>query len=362
MPSREEVTVLTGATGFVGSLVLERLVGRGEPVAALVRASDDDAARQRLEALALRTWGDATILADVEAVAGDLERDRLGLSRTAYERLAERTAAIVHCGASVRFDLAAEVAELVNVGGTERVVELAERARRSGADGRLVHVSTAYVHGRMTSLGRERGPSGTPEFRNTYELTKHRAEAVAGRLGDSAIVRPSIVVGDSPTGWTSSFNVVYPPLQALVTGGLEVVPAAAEAILDLVPVDQVVDVICAALADPSVAGPIQAVGGGAAPTIERFAQVAYAHVGLPMTPCVPGAADQIGVYAPYVDVHARFELDRAAALGLRPVPIDELLPRLLDHAFAAEWGRRPVLRPSPLEAAEALAGKAGPDD
>jgi nucleoside-diphosphate-sugar epimerase len=356
MPSPEETTVVTGATGFVGSLVLERLIGRGERVVALVRASDDAAARRRLDELAVRTWGDAAILAGVEAIAGDLERDRLGLPAVAYDALAERTAAIVHCAASVRFDLSADDADLINVRGTERMVELAERARHLGAGGRFVHVSTAYVHGRMTSLAPESGPSGRPEFRNTYELTKHRAEAVVARLTDGAIVRPSIVVGDSLTGWTSSFNVIYPPLRALVTGVLEVVPADGEAILDLVPVDQVVDVICGSLDDPSIAGPIQVVGGTAAPTIEQFARVAYAHVGLPMTPCVPSAADQIGVYAPYVDVRARFELNRAVELGLRPVPVDDLLPRLLDHAFAAEWGRRPVLRPSPVATSEAIGG------
>jgi thioester reductase-like protein len=356
MPSQEETTVVTGATGLVGSLVLERLIGRGERVAALVRASDDAAARRRLDELAVRTWGDTALIAGVEAVAGDLERDRLGLSEAAYDALAERTAAIVHCAASVRFDLSVDDADLINVSGTERVVELAERARLLGATGRFVHVSTAYVHGRMTSLARESGPSHTPEFRNTYELTKHRAEAVVSRLTDSAIVRPSIIVGDSLTGWTSSFNVIYPPLRALVTGVLEVVPADGEAILDLVPVNHVVDIICGLLEDPSIAGPVQVVGGMTAPTIEQFARVAYAHVGVPMTPCVPSAADQIGVYAPYVDVRARFEFNRAAELGLSPVPIDELLPRLLDHAFAAQWGRKPVLRPSPVATSEAMGG------
>jgi nucleoside-diphosphate-sugar epimerase len=352
MPSQEETTIVTGATGFVGSLVLERLIGRGENVAALVRASDDDAARRRLDELAVRIWGDPAVLAGVEALAADLENDRFGLPEVAYDALAERAAAIVHCAASVRFDLSVADAERINVRGTEQMVELAERARRLGASGRFVHVSTAYVHGRMTSLAPERGPLGTPEFRNTYELTKHRAEAVVTRLSESAMVRPSIVVGESRTGWTSSFNVVYPPLRALVTGVLEVVPADGESILDLIPVDQVVDAICGLLEDHSITGPIQVVGGPAAPTIEQFARVAYAHVGLPMTSCVPSAAGQIGVYAPYVDVRGRFEFNRAAELGLRPVPVDELLPRLLDHAFAAEWGRRPVLRPSPAITSE----------
>jgi nucleoside-diphosphate-sugar epimerase len=353
MVPEDHVTVVTGATGFVGSMVLERLIARGVRVAALIRATDDADARRRLEELALRTWGDPAVVAGVQALAADVERDRLGLPGDAYDALAGRAAAVVHCAASVRFDLSLDEAHAINVTGTERMVELAEHARRLDAAGRFVHVSTAYVHGRAVGLARETGPSATPRFRNTYELTKHRAERVVERLEGAAIVRPSIVVGDSLTGWTSSFNVVYPPLRALVTGVLKVVPAPADAILDLVPVDQVVDVVCGLLDDPSMAGVVQAVSGTMAPTMEEFARLAYAHAGLPMTPCVPTEAEQIGVYAPYVDVWARFEFARAGGLGVRPTPIGELVPRLLDHAAAAAWGRRRVLRPNPLLASAA---------
>ncbi|MBN9622461.1 MAG: SDR family oxidoreductase, partial [Actinobacteria bacterium] len=207
--------------------------------------------------------------------------------------------------------------------------------------------STAYVHGRTTELGRETGPTTTPQFRNTYEMTKHRAEQIVARLDGAAIVRPSIIVGDSRTGWTSSFNVIYPGLRALLNGDLEVVPGPADGILDIVTVDQVVDVVCGLLADSSSAGIVQAVGGEMAPTIEEFASLAYAHANLPMTRCVPGAAEQIGVYAPYVDVRARFEFDRAGALDMERVPIEDLMPRLLDHAVAAGWGSRPHIRPDP---------------
>jgi thioester reductase-like protein len=280
--SREEgITVLTGATGFVGSVLLERLIARGTQVVALVRAEDDAEAQRRLEELATRTWGDRAVVAGVGALAADLEHGRFALSPGAYDALASRAAAIVHCAAAVRFDLPLEEAEAINVAGTEQVVQLAERARALGAEGRLVHVSTAFVHGRTNELGREVGPTGRPEFRNTYEMTKHRAEAVVKRLEDATIVRPSIVVGDSLSGWTSSFNVIYPPLRALLDGALEVVPGPADGILDLVPVDQVVDVLCAALDDPAAAGVIQAVGGEMAPTIEEFASLAYAHAGLP---------------------------------------------------------------------------------
>ena len=343
-----ETTLVTGATGFVGSMVLERLIAAGTPVTVLIRAADDMAARRRLDELALRTWGEEIVVAPVQVLAADLERDRLGLPADVYDALAERAGAVVHCAASVRFDLPFEAANSINVTGTERVVELCERARALAAPGRLVHLSTAYVHGRMTEVGRETGPTAPPQFRNTYEKTKYLGEQVVARLDGAAIVRPSIIVGDSRTGWTSSFNVVYPGLRALLAGQLEVVPGAPDGILDIVAVDQVVDVVCGLLADPSSAGVVQAVAGEMAPTIEEFAGTAYAHAGLPMTRCVPAAAEQIGAYAPYVDVKERFEFNRAAELGMDRLEIEKLLPRLLDHAEAADWGWRPGRRPSPI--------------
>lgn len=347
MTTHDDVTVLTGATGFVGSLVLERLIARGERVVALIRAADARDARRRLDELAEATWGDRDVVAHVEAVAADLEAPSLGLPDGAVDALARRTAAIVHCAASVRFDLPFDEAHAINVGGTERMVALAERARSQGASGRFVHVSTAYVHGRCTGLARESGPSHPPQFRNTYEQTKHLAEQVVNRLEGATIVRPSIVVGDSRTGWTSSFNVVYVPLHAMLSGAVTIIPAPPDAILDLVPVDQVVDVIVAALDRPGTSGVVQAVSGSMAPRIEQFMRLCFAHCGMPMAPFVPTAAAQNGMYAPYVDVWSTFQYGRGRRLGVGRTPIEELVPRMLDHAAAAKWGRRRVLRPVP---------------
>lgn len=365
MGNEDEITLLTGATGFVGSLVLERLILRGAKVVALVRADSDESAAARLAELATKTWGDPEAVAGVTALAGDVESHRLGLEQGAYDDLAARLGAVVHCAASIRFDLPEPAAQAINVAGTERVVALAERARELGGAARFVHLSTAYVHGRARAgavvggadvgeagaVGREAGPDGAPEFRNTYESTKHRAEAVVARLEDAAIVRPSIIVGESGSGWTSSFNVVYVPLRAVVNGALTVVPADPRAILDIVPVDQVVDVTCGLLDRPEERGVIQVVSGEQAPTIERFANLALAHVGRPPISCDPASASLLGPYAPYTDVFHPFELSRALDFGVRPTPAEELVPRILDHALAANWGRRPLTRPAPLSAA-----------
>lgn len=352
-----DTIVLTGGTGFVGSVVLERLlVTTEQPIVLLVRAADDAAAAARLRGLAAATWGDADVLPPrVTALAADLELPDLGRADGALDALAARTATVVHCAASVRFDLSLEEARRVNVGGTRQMVALAARARELGAPGRLVHVSTAYVHGRTNVLAREDGPERAPAHRNTYEQTKLEAEHETRALtGGVAIVRPSIVVGDAVTGWTSSFNVIYVPLKAAARGLLTVVPGPADAWLDLVPVDQVAEVVAALVRRPELDGVFQAVAGEEAPRLQPFADVVCEVLGIAPAACEPAAAEQLGLYAPYADVASPFELGRARELGVRPIAVDELVPRLLAFAETAGWGRAPQPRPVAWTAAPAV--------
>jgi thioester reductase-like protein len=79
-------------------------------------------------------------------------------------------------------------------------------------------------------------------FRNTYEQTKAEAEAlVRSRLGSlpGVILRPSIIVGDSRTGVTSSFKMMYWPLKIYSRRLWRTVPGYPDAVLDIVPVDYV---------------------------------------------------------------------------------------------------------------------------
>src|SRR4051812_21281041 len=102
--------LLTGATGFVGREILDRMVERHR-VYALVRAQDDRAAAERLPRHAGLT-----------AVAGDIERPGCGLDRATTETLAADVTTVVHCAASVAFDLSLEESRRVNVDGTRSVV------------------------------------------------------------------------------------------------------------------------------------------------------------------------------------------------------------------------------------------------
>src|SRR5215210_4766428 len=223
--------LLTGATGFVGREILSRFLARDDRhIYALVRAENDDQAAGRLPAHERLT-----------AVAGDIEQRELGLAERTGERLRGDVTTVLHCAASVSFDLQLEEARSVNVEGTRRMLEFARTCDRLE---RFSYVSTAYVAGEPGGLFREDELAVGQEFRNPYERSKFEAELALRSEGADLplqILRPSIVVGDSSTGRTSSFNVLYGPLKAFARGAVPAIPARRDAPVDIVPVDYVAD-------------------------------------------------------------------------------------------------------------------------
>ena len=171
---------------------------------------------------------------------GELTSPGLGLEAGERAALAAELDAVLHCAASISFSLPLDEARAINVDGTRRVIDLAREA--PGLE-RFLHVSTAYVAGLRGGRFRERQLDAGQRFRNTYEQTKWESEHLVADAGDLApcIVRPSIVVGESDSGWTPAFNVLYWPLRAFSRGLFDQVPARLEAHIDVVPVDYVAD-------------------------------------------------------------------------------------------------------------------------
>jgi long-chain acyl-CoA synthetase len=258
----------------------------------------------------------------------------------------------VHCAASVSFDLPLDEARRINVDGTRHALEA---ARRAGA--RYVHVSTAYVAGRHPGRFRESRLMCGQTFRNTYEQTKAEAELLVHRSGgDAVVVRPSIVMGESTTGWTPAFNVLYWPLRAFDRGLLGGIPSPPGARVDIVPVDYVADAIChVATARPDVQGVLQLVAADAAPTVAELVDLAAAALGRER----PRLADRAtgfaehspdaSRYLPYFDMEVVFDDHRSREVlgpaGIAPPPLAEYFGRLVDFARRAAWGKRPLPRP-----------------
>src|SRR5688500_9829450 len=110
--------LLTGATGMVGREVLARAAAdpRFERVLCLVRPAKGESAQQRLDDV-LAKVGVPLDPVRLVAVAGDVVNPELGLDATARTTLRAVTR-IIHCAASVSFDLPIEEAREINVRGT----------------------------------------------------------------------------------------------------------------------------------------------------------------------------------------------------------------------------------------------------
>jgi thioester reductase-like protein len=334
--------LLTGATGFVGTELLRRFLAGGDHhVYALVRAADDEAAAARLPAHER-----------LSAVAGDIEQPGLGLSPASADMLAAEVDTIVHGAATVSFDLALAESRRVNVDGTRRVIDLAERCR--GLE-RLTYISTAYVSGEPRGLFTEDQLDVGQRFRNPYEQSKFEAESMIRERAAGLplqVLRPSIVVGDSRTGRTSSFNVLYGPLKAFARGRIPAIPARRSSPVDIVPVDYVAD-RAYELATGGPDGTFHLVAGRNATTVGRLLELSSRHLRRPSPTVLPpglysravhpwlrrkyAGLRRLEVYFPYFSMRVRFDDHR---LGPGP-PVESYFHRLVDFAQRAGWGRVP---------------------
>lgn len=373
MPDAGARTVLlTGATGFVGRELLWRLARvPGQQIVCLVRAANQAEADRRVADLLARARPsplppDAS--ARVEAIPSDLSADRLGLDAGRWDRLATRPFRVVHCAATVNWALPLDAARATNVLGTRRVLDLASVAARAGVLERFDYVSTCNVCGRRPGLVAEEDLDDRHGFFNAYEQSKFEAERLVRSSGLPVMTfRLSMVVGDSRTGYASTFKVMYWPLKMLARGMALVVPADRAGVLDIVPVDYVCDALEHISRNTLLRGRTfhLAAGPGASSTIGEVLDLACRTFGVRGPLLVPAgfyeavirplawllvwgkrrdAMKKARVYLPYFSYRAHFETTRTTAAlagsAARVPPVREYFQRLVDYAVDSDWGRR----------------------
>jgi nucleoside-diphosphate-sugar epimerase len=303
---RDKTVLLTGGTGFLGKVVVERLLQAAPEIARiylLIRETREPAA-VRLEAEVLpagvfdslaRTHGDGWlrfVRDKVTPVAGDISQPRLGLSDSDFATLASQVDVVINSAASVSFDAPINEALLHNTRSTQYVAEFA----RACCSAVLVHISTAYVAGRKSGMIAE-GPlpdvapaeiavlddlmatiadagalgqadaretrgrlveAGMVRARNrgwhdTYTYTKALGEMVLAQhrgTVPTAIVRPAIIessLRDPVPGWLENLNVVDPLFVEYGRGRMPDFPLRRDTVLDVVPVDLVANAVVALL-------------------------------------------------------------------------------------------------------------------
>ncbi len=210
-------TLVTGATGFVGSAVARTLLARGHSVRALVRAGGD---RRNLDGLAL------------ELVEGDL-RDPASLARAVAG-----CRYLVHVAADYRIWVPDPAAmEQANVAGT---VSLLRAAKATGVE-RMVYCSS------VAALGLTK--DGTPAVEDTpvveaaiagfYKKSKYRAEQAVLRLvADEGV--PAVIV--NPAGPVGPRDVKPTPTGRMIADAANGrLPAYVDTGINVVHVDDVAE-------------------------------------------------------------------------------------------------------------------------
>ena len=210
---------MTGSTGLLGRYVLKDLLLSGIPVATLVRSARRQSASDRMESIIL-TWEERLDqrLPRPHVLEGDLSDEQLGLDPESIAWVTENCQAVLHNAASLSFISGPRTSEpwKTNLTGTQHLLNLCEK---SGIE-EFHHVSTAYVCGTRQGRVYENELDEGQQLSNDYEQSKFEAEQlVRGSefLNSTTIYRPSIIVGDSETGFSTTFHGFYAALQLAYT-------------------------------------------------------------------------------------------------------------------------------------------------
>lgn len=246
---------VTGGTGFIGQHLVAHLSAKGHTVRVLMRRPER---LTELREQVVKLGGSA---ARVFAVAGDLERDNLGLSPADREQL-RQARVVFHLGAHFAWGLSLEQSRAVNVEGAKRVALLAVEQ-----NSRLVMIGGYMLknHEHLQRIGidpRSAQQTHWPAvYRRVggYEASKLEAhfatlELMSAKGGEITVVHPATVCGHSRTGHILDGQPLVELIRNLIQGKLTAVPGTAKHWLPLVTVDYLVELMVVSAFDPAMVG------------------------------------------------------------------------------------------------------------
>ncbi|MEN4018654.1 MAG: AMP-binding protein [Methanobacterium sp.] len=238
--------LLTGANGFLGTQIALRIIKHYDhEIIALVRGKNKEDAVNRL----YRAWWEFPELLEeignrIHVVNGDISKNGLGMEKNEYEKLVLTVTHVIHTAADWSLKSSLEKLQKINVQGTQNVLKLAQLAHKDHGLERFSHVSTAYVAGGKMGIIFEDSLTSEYGFLSDYEKTKFESEARVRKSSfDISIFRPSMIVGDSSTGYIKTFNTLYVPLRLYLNGKLPLIPVSSSMKINLVPVNYVADAV-----------------------------------------------------------------------------------------------------------------------
>jgi thioester reductase-like protein len=335
--------LVTGATGFIGRFLVERLLARGGDVHVLVRAGSEHN---------LERFGDPR----VKPVRGDLSEPALGIERGWIDEHRGTIDHFFHLAAIYDMTASEERNEELNNGGTRHAVEVANALEA----GHLHHTSSVAAAGLYRGTFTEDMFDEGQPLDHPYHRTKFESERIAREESEVPwrVYRPAIVVGHSKTGEMDKIDGPYYFFKALRMGARlpDLVPLLGPRMgeTNLVPVDFVAAAMDHIAHLPGLDGQafhlVSPVPQRTVDVLNVFGRIAGApelKEALPrevlrMALRVPGVKDNLlpGLGIPaqvidYADFTARFDATRTqealAGSGIAVPPLEDYAPVLWEY-------------------------------
>uniref|UniRef100_A0A1I8PZX0 Fatty acyl-CoA reductase n=2 Tax=Stomoxys calcitrans TaxID=35570 RepID=A0A1I8PZX0_STOCA len=281
---RDKVVFITGGTGFLGKVLLEKLIRTTavKTIYMLVRPKAGKEVDERLDdifndQLFEKLYQTKPLFRDsIKLIAGDCMEPNLGICTDDRQKLTQNVEVIIHSAATVRFNEALSIATKINVRATHDLLNLAKEMKALKS---FVHISTAFVN--CTAIhcderfysdklsidgekflnllnGSEKEPLDAMtkqlvgQFPNTYTFSKCIAEDIVRKQGNTlplCICRPGGVVSmaEEPLpGWVSHLQGAVSAVFWAGNGMLRVLHGNGHNHAGLVPVDYCTNAILAA--------------------------------------------------------------------------------------------------------------------
>ena len=230
---------VTGATGFVGRHLLEKLFARSGHIYLLVRSGSKNKLKKMLEDM------DAP-MKRIDMITGDLTKNSLGVSKKNKDLMKGKVKHFYHLAAIYDMSAGLEEQMAANVDGTSHAIHLAESIQAKC----FHHVSSIAAAGLYPGVFREDMFEEAEGLDHPYFKTKHDSEAVVRHTCQIPfrIYRPGMVLGHSKTGFIDKIDGPYyffKLIQKLRNTFPKWMPMMGieGGRLNMVPVDYVVDVI-----------------------------------------------------------------------------------------------------------------------
>jgi len=288
---KTQTVFLTGITGFIGKVLLARLLNVAEPkkIYVLLRwknqpphqrlqktldseCFDSVRAAKNMTKEEFLVWANTKVF----VLEGDMQKNKLNLSAGDLEKVAKEVTVIIHNAANVRFEDVLLNSIRSNVFGSLELLDIAKTCKNLVS---YIHISTAYTNcniketdseGKIhieeklyplnfdgeevykkllssTSLSRTQEKQFLSGHANVYTFSKNLSEhLIMQRRGNLpvAIVRPSMVGVAYRTpmpGWYDNASAVGGLVLLSGLGIIRYFPDLKDGIIDQIPVDYVVD-------------------------------------------------------------------------------------------------------------------------